>query len=77
LAEYPSKTIKRSLLNLTATRRSNGSLHWNKIYVDLSPLVGEEPDASSYRVFLQTTLQDGASQGTVLIDNFKVLYQDL
>jgi hypothetical protein len=76
LAEYPSETIKRSFLNLTTTRDETGSLFWNKIYVQLSALVGEEPNATSYEVFLQTDLRSGASQGTVLIDNFKVLYQN-
>lgn len=77
LAEYPGKTIKRSLLNLTPTRRRNGSLYWNKIYVQLSPIVGEEPNASSYEVFLQSKLRDNVAEAEILIDNFKVLYQDI
>ncbi len=76
LAEYQSNTIKRSFLNLKATKRNDGSLYWNKVYVRLTKLVGEEPNANSYEVFIQTTLNKATSQGTVLIDNFKVLYQN-
>ncbi|MFB6258419.1 MAG: hypothetical protein ABEH38_06980 [Flavobacteriales bacterium] len=76
LAKYPQKTLKRSLVNLNATRRSDGSLYWNKVYIRLTPIVGEESEASEFEVFIQSTLQTGVSQGTILIDNFKVLYQD-
>lgn len=75
LAEYPQKTFKRSLLNLKATYGSDGQLRWNKIYVDLTPIVNEEERALSYEVFLQSSLR-GKNESRILIDNFKVLYQD-
>lgn len=76
LAEYPGKTIKRSYLNLTATERNDGSLYWNKIYVRLTKVVSEEAKADSYEVYLQSTLQEGVNARSILVDNFKVLYQD-
>ncbi len=76
LAEYPKETYKRSLLNLTATKGPNGKLRWNKIYVDLTPIVSEEENALSHEVFIQSSLRGGSTESDILIDNFKVLYQD-
>lgn len=69
LTEYPDKTFKRSFLNI---RKSNS---WKKIYIQLSQLVGEEPNAISFEVFIQSTLRDNADHGKILIDDLKVLHQ--
>lgn len=75
LAEYPDQTVKRPLLNLTKSDDENGSLVWKKAYAQLTPLIGEEENAIGYEIFIQAELSEGRNEGTILIDNFKVLYQ--
>lgn len=57
---------------LKPTKASDGSMPWNKIYIDLS-----EPWAVSAavdkRFFLKAALENGATSGTVDVDNIKLV----
>jgi hypothetical protein len=45
---------------------------WNKVYFDLSAFTAKY-QSSQYRIMIKTTLDEGLSEGYVLLDNIKVV----
>ncbi len=72
----PNGEIDRILKEvLRPTTNNDGATHyWNKIYIDLTNVVSGEPDASHYEVYIESNLDDGRTEGTLLFDNFKLVY---
>ncbi|MFN6177582.1 MAG: hypothetical protein ACK46G_08615 [Flavobacteriales bacterium] len=54
------------------TVRSNGFMPWNKIYVDLTGFFNS-PGVSQRDIYLEARLPDGATSGTVYLDNLKIV----
>jgi len=46
---------------------------WNKIYVDISPLVNAQGNADHFEVYVECVLEAGRSTGTVGLDNLRIL----
>ena len=46
---------------------------WNKIYLDLGPVIRTTPDASHYEIILEAYYDYSQDVTTVAIDNFKLL----
>lgn len=46
---------------------------WNKIYIDLTEVLNLS-DLESYQVVIAAALEDGQSEGTVFLDNVKMLH---
>jgi hypothetical protein len=47
--------------------------HWNKIYVNFTPIVYETADAVDYKVYFESQLADTSSYGFITLDNIKLL----
>ncbi|PLW92191.1 MAG: hypothetical protein C0592_12020 [Marinilabiliales bacterium] len=47
---------------------------WKKIYVNISPVVTRESQASSFYIFIRAELPDGESTATVYLDNIKIIH---
>lgn len=64
-----SEIIQEPILNITPKEE------WNKIYVNYTPIVQRNSEALSFKVFLGSVLQTNLSEGTIIIDNLKLLYR--
>lgn len=51
--------------------RSDG---WNKIYIHVSTIVGSNPSAKSFKVFIKSTLEAGRTESNIYIDNLKLIH---
>ena len=47
---------------------------WKKIYIDLRELIGNSPSGSVFSQSFIASLDDGNSEGIILIDNIKVIH---
>lgn len=51
------------------------SASWNKIYVDLTSVVGVYPNAIGFKIFLGGYLDPGVTNPHMYFDNFKLIHQ--
>jgi len=49
--------------------------YWNKIYVDLTSVVGVYPNAIGFKIFIGGYLDPGVTNPHIYFDNFKLIYQ--
>lgn len=49
---------------------------WSKIYIELTGEIAERVNATSYSVFIEGLLDSNESEGTVLLDNVKLVYPE-
>ncbi len=54
------------------TVRSNGFMPWNKIYVDITGFFNS-PGVTQRDIYLEARLPNGASSGSVYLDNLKIV----
>lgn len=47
---------------------------WKKIYINFTPLVTREYDASSFYVFFRAVLPDDMTSGNIYLDNIKLIH---
>lgn len=50
--------------------------NWSKIYIDLTPEVRGQVNGTSFSIFIEGILSSGQTNGTVLIDNVKLIYPE-
>ena len=51
----------------------NTSVEWNKVYVNLTPVVNESIGAESFMIYFEGTQADGEDRKTIMLDNIKLL----
>jgi hypothetical protein len=68
IANIPGSTVKVGVISF------NPSPDWNKTYVNLKKTIGTYGTAFDYNVYFRLDLADGASQGTVYMDNLKLIH---
>ncbi|MBS1942081.1 MAG: hypothetical protein JST38_14520 [Bacteroidetes bacterium] len=61
-----------TVVYLKATKLPDGSMPWNKVYIDLAT-PWNVPGAMDKRFFIQASLPDGAATATVDLDNIKLV----
>ena len=49
---------------------------WNKLYLDLGPMVWSTPDAYGYEITLDAVIDIDEPEGFVLVDNFKIVHYE-
>ncbi len=71
---YMLSGLQREVAYLYAvpTKKADGSMPWNKLYVDLAE-PWSTPGALDKRFFIKAQLEDGATTGVVEVDNIKVV----
>ncbi len=47
---------------------------WSKIYIELTGEIAQRVNASSYSIFIEGLIDNDESEGTVLLDNIKLVY---
>ena len=47
---------------------------WKKIYIDLRELIGNSPSGSVFSQSFIASLDEGNTEGIILIDNIKVIH---
>jgi hypothetical protein len=52
----------------------NKSEAWNKIYINLTPTISMNYDASQFRVFFSARKEAGGAEADIYIDNIKLLH---
>lgn len=62
--------IQSPILNLSPTDK------WNKIYINLTPNVSSTTNGLKFQIFLGAMLDENLEQGTIWIDNLKLVYLD-
>ena len=50
------------------------SSDWKKVYINFTPFTSSLEDGAQFWVVFQSTLDDGRTEGEVLIDNIKLMY---
>jgi hypothetical protein len=68
IANIPGSIVKAGVISF------NASPEWNKTYVNLKSTIGTYGTASDYNVFFRMDLAEGAAQGTVYMDNLKLIH---
>ena len=63
--------IQHSAMVLTATEK--GATEWNKIYIDIAPLVTAQGVADHFEVYVECILEAGRTHGSVGLDNLRIL----
>lgn len=61
-------------LYVSPTLRSDGGMPWSKIYVDLGSLF-HAPGTTNKRFYIEVQLVDGASSGSVYLDDIKLVHR--
>lgn len=51
----------------------NHSDTWNKIYVNLGPNLSLHPQATDFKVFFESVLEDNLTSATIYLDNIKLI----
>lgn len=71
--KYVASGIVRSepFIYLPPTHRSDGTMPWNKVYVDLSPLFNTA--VSQRDIFIEAELPASRSEARIYLDNIKLL----
>lgn len=59
--------------NLQEVVTINPTDTWKKIYVNLTPFVNADPNATDYKLYFNQWLNDGISEAIILMDNIKVI----
>lgn len=67
-------TIDLPYLFVAPTLRDDGGMPWSKIYVDLSSLFNA-PGLTNKRFYIEVQLVDGATSGTILLDDIKLVHR--
>lgn len=49
---------------------------WSKIYIELTGEIAERVNATSYSIFIEGLIDNDESEGTVLLDNVKLVYPE-
>jgi hypothetical protein len=65
---YGAQTVQRSVVIV------NPSTTWNKIYVNFTPTVLANTDASKFRIFISAQKAEDGPDAEILIDNIKLLH---
>ncbi len=52
----------------------NRSEVWNKIYINVSQIIGTNPTAQNFKVYLVATLEAGRTESNIYIDNIKLIH---
>ncbi|MCH2225650.1 MAG: hypothetical protein MK066_12840 [Crocinitomicaceae bacterium] len=60
--------------NIRVNSQDSGELKWKKIYIEMTEIIVNSPNAGIFEVSLQALLDDGLSSGEINIDNIKVLH---
>ncbi len=53
----------------------NPSEGWNKIYINLKPIVNHSVNADDFNIYLDGSLPEGMQKGEIYLDNIKLLYR--
>lgn len=71
--KYVAEGIERSepFIYLPPTHRSDGTMPWNKVYVDLSPFFNTA--VSQRDIFIEAELPANRSEASIYLDNIKLL----
>jgi hypothetical protein len=65
----PDRYIKSPLVTL------NYSSEWNKIYINLGPLVSGYPKATDYKVYFAAQKRNDKTKTNIYLDNIKLIYR--
>lgn len=53
----------------------NPSEEWNKIYINLKPIVNHSVNAVDFNIFFHGSLPEGMAKGEIYLDNIKLIYR--
>lgn len=62
------------ILFVSPTKRPDGGMPWNKVYVDLGSSLNV-PATTEKKFYIEVVLADGYSSGRVFLDNIKLVYR--
>jgi hypothetical protein len=65
---YGTQTVQQDVLVINPTKT------WNKIYINLTPTISNNTDASKFKVYFKATKEEGAENSEIYLDNIKLLH---
>lgn len=71
---YVTPTENRNNVNIRLNAQKPNEVVWKKIYIDLKELIGNSPAGSKFLPSFTAFLDDGDTEGEILIDNIKVIH---
>lgn len=69
-----SPTSVKNNQNIQLNAQDPSEVKWKKIYIDLKEIVSNSGDAEYFEQSFQAVLDDGKSEGQIIIDNVKVIH---
>ncbi|MBU2019534.1 MAG: hypothetical protein KJ941_07805 [Bacteroidetes bacterium] len=73
LIELSSSLIKDHI-NIQMNGQPESTVVWKKIYIDLREIVTATPQAEYYEISFRAPLDEGETEGEIIIDNVKVVH---
>jgi len=75
LEAYSSGSVDRAaaLVVLPSTNNS-GVAEWNKIYIELSYIAGNFPNADFFTFYIESFMDGGRTESEIFIDNIKIVH---
>jgi hypothetical protein len=55
-------------------KQAPSAVKWKKIYIDLKELISNSPAGTYFEQSFQALLDEGDTEGTIIIDNIKVVH---
>ena len=49
--------------------------NWNKIYINIGPVVLRNPNALSFKIYFTSSLAEGQEEAEIFLDNIKLIYR--
>lgn len=71
---YVSSSETKNNVNIRLNAQSPETVVWKKIYIDLKELIGNSPTGSKFLPSFTASLDEGDTEGEILIDNIKVIH---
>lgn len=68
-AQTASQIIKKEIIYLVPQD------DWNKIYINLTDMLVDSPNAVDFKIFFRTALADGYDAAEIYLDNIKVMHR--
>ncbi|NBX79610.1 MAG: hypothetical protein EBQ94_04395 [Flavobacteriales bacterium] len=71
---YVTSSETKNNVNIRLNAQTPETVVWKKIYIDLKELIGNSPTGSKFLPSFSASLDEGDTEGEILIDNIKVIH---
>lgn len=74
VSHNPLALTESTIIGIKPRLDENGNSIWNKIYIELTPEISSNFEASGYQIGIATSLPSDQTYGTLILDNIKLIH---